>query len=310
MRIQRINSCVSSLIQQKSFPNLSISFSGTFTAGALESTLDALAQNAKASTMGFKKAGKFMYKNLSKGKIEVFPCSANPKNSAIVPEYLYHVTSRENMDKILKSGQMNISKNEQLQGIYFFDKSNFLTRYSQIDTGADKKLDCLSTMFQHAHNLPGNSSPQSMSVIKLPVLEMLNLGKFRVRTQEDFFFFKRTMHELGKKHGKKFSVREMCDEKNRKAFRDLMISSGEMTEKQVDDYLARMSSLLHQGYTLKAASDLSLDQKSGVEYIFNHPIVLSEINYKIKDFDILDFCEKNNKKLIVTPQKAEEILNF
>lgn len=56
------------------------------------------------------------------------------KKGQNIPEFIYHITSKENYKKILKDGKMNISAWEELsengcQGIYFIDKENFLKNW-------------------------------------------------------------------------------------------------------------------------------------------------------------------------------------
>lgn len=58
------------------------------------------------------------------------------KNSKKVnlPEFIYHITSRENYEKILRDGKMKVSKWELdsgngCNGIYFIDKDNFLNNW-------------------------------------------------------------------------------------------------------------------------------------------------------------------------------------
>ena len=51
-----------------------------------------------------------------------------------IPEFIYHITSKENYEKILKDGKMKISDFEGAsqngcKGIYFVDKENFLTKW-------------------------------------------------------------------------------------------------------------------------------------------------------------------------------------
>ena len=47
-----------------------------------------------------------------------------------LPEFIYHITSKENYEKILKDGQMKVSdwelnSDNGCKGIYFVDKNNF-----------------------------------------------------------------------------------------------------------------------------------------------------------------------------------------
>ncbi len=55
------------------------------------------------------------------------------KKNKDIPEFIYHITSKENYEKILKDGKMKISSFEAMgdncKGIYFVDKDNFLQKW-------------------------------------------------------------------------------------------------------------------------------------------------------------------------------------
>ena len=62
------------------------------------------------------------------------PSIVNKARIIELPEFIYHITSKENYEKILKDGKMKISSCEGnsvngCKGIYFVDKDNFLNKW-------------------------------------------------------------------------------------------------------------------------------------------------------------------------------------
>ena len=55
------------------------------------------------------------------------------KSSSVLPEFLYHLTPKSTLEKILSSGKITFSSFEKevggLSGIYMVDKSNFFNKY-------------------------------------------------------------------------------------------------------------------------------------------------------------------------------------
>ncbi len=55
------------------------------------------------------------------------------KRKQNIPEFIYHITSKENYEKILKDGKMKFSSFEAMggncKGVYFVDKDNFLNKW-------------------------------------------------------------------------------------------------------------------------------------------------------------------------------------
>lgn len=253
----------------------------------------------------------FVYKPVKGDRIQVAKYhNTNVGKPIELPEYLYHITSTDAFNEIQKTGQINISTNEQLTGIFLLDKKNFLEHYSSTKTKKFKKRDLMTAIFVQAGkraNTENNPlSKFNISIIRIPTIDLLEKGKFRVRTQKDFFDFDDVLSRVSKQTGEKFCVRNMRHSETREKFKNMVVSNGIMTDEQARGFLKEMTQKLHQGFTLQQMYDLAMDKKQSVEYIYNDNIRLSDFpSIRTKRINLLDYFAEDG--VTVDPSKIKNI---
>lgn len=222
----------------------------------------------------------FVYKPVKNDRMKVAKYNGTFVDKPIeLPMYLYHVTSCAALDKIMNSGKIRTSNNEQLTGVYLLDKENFMEFYPKTKTKRYKKRDLFSAIFSQAGKSAGeNSSKYDIAIIKIPTIELLELGKLRVRTQKDFFDFDDKVSEIGIRLNKKYRVRDLKDDNLRAEFQHDVVEYGIMQKEEMEQFIDDMTDKLHQGYTLQKMYDLALDKKQSVEYIYNKDIPFWQIS--------------------------------
>ena len=91
-----------------------------------------------------------------------------------IPRYLYHLTTRENANRILQSGaHIRTPKNDYQAGFYMFDLNNFLRHWTNPFYNFSSKLFCLTA---HVHD------SMELALLKIPV-KNLNTENLRIRSQ-------------------------------------------------------------------------------------------------------------------------------
>lgn len=252
----------------------------------------ATAQAIKPSCIGTKQNYKFddIYNviNLNNGRIRLLPKAAEINGHKIstieMPEYMYHVTSKTNWDKISSSKTIQRTTDEQLQGVYLIDKENFLSRYQRVK-GLNRNIDLMSSLIRHASK--SNNGTTDLVLIRIPTENLLKTGKLRFRTQEDFFYYQDMLFNLQKDLKQKFSIRMLSNDKNRAQFEKYVLDNNLMTKAELDKFMLNMKNSLHQGHKLNELSNF--ETNSAIEYIFNKDIVSSQVpGIKRKVFNIED----------------------
>lgn len=182
-----------------------------------------------------------------------------------MPEYLYHITSETNMKLIQSSNKLRVSANEQLPGVYLFDKENFLTRYLSV---GNKKYNLCKSLLTHANM--GNKNTSNLIIIKIPTENLARNGNIRFRTQEDFFYYQDKIIELQKGLKEKFSLRLLHDDKNRTQFEKYVLDNKLMTKAEFTQFMKEMEQKIHRGYSIRQLAQL--EKNNAIEYIFNRDI--------------------------------------
>ncbi len=249
---------------------------------------------------------RFDVEKLGNGRIKATKISENAQHTPVeLPEYLYHFTSQDSMDKIISSGTLKVSKNEQLKGLYLLDSKNFLSHYGNTNINGQNK-DLLTAIFRQANqnNQGGLFLDQRLAVIKIPTEDLLQNGKLRIRTQEDFFSFTSILKDIENKTGKKFSLRGLQKDIKREELEKLVLSNGLMEKSEFDKFMRDMKIKIHHGYSLSGAASRNLENTHSIEYIFNHDIKLSDFpNIEIRKIKGLDYYTEGQ----VSPDKAKAI---
>lgn len=206
---------------------------------------------------------------LGNGRIRFIPKIQQVNGKNIIPlempEYLYHITSETNMKLIQSSNKLMRSANEQLPGVYLFDKENFLTRYLSV---GDKKYNLCKSLLKHANVSNKNSS--NLIVIKIPTENLARNGNIRLRTQEDFFNYQDKIIELQKGLKRKFSLRLLRDDKNRAQFEKYVLDNNFMTKTELDQFMNEMKEKIHYGYPVRHLGQL--EKTKAIEYVYNQDI--------------------------------------
>ncbi len=202
-----------------------------------------------------------------------------------MPKYLYHITSKSNWNKILESKTLKRSLDEQLPGVYFLDKTNFLQRYPIVEGMQGHKRDLLSSLIRHASRC--NDGVSDLVVIRVPTIRLLKSGNMRFRTQEDFFYFQDMVLDLQKGVNNKFSLRMLSDDKNRAQFEHYILSNGIMSKLELDKFMLSMKNAIHQGHKIFELP--KYEGKYAIEYIFNKDITKELApDLKVKIFNVDD----------------------
>lgn len=247
--------------------------------GKVDSTRTAsnaiLHMKSQPVTDTFQTASKFTFDDiyevikLGNDRIRLFPKVQQVNGKNIVPfempEYLYHITSETNMKLIQSSNKLKVSANEQLPGVYLFDKENFLTRYLSV---GDKKYNLCKSLLTHANI--SNKNTSNLIIIKIPTENLARNGNIRFRTQEDFFYYQDKIIELQKGLQEKFSLRLLRDDKNRAQFIKYVLDNKLMTQSELTQFMKEMEQKIHRGYPLGQLKQL--EKNNAIEYIFNQDI--------------------------------------
>lgn len=252
-------------------------------------------------------------KKLGNGRIEVNRTNKSGNNDVIeLPEYMYHITSSNNINSILQSGKLNKSLNEQLTGVFLLDSQNFLNHYQKVDIGNGNTLDLTTSLFRQAtKNRPKNATlaSQKVNIIKIPTEELIKNGKLRVRCQEDFFKTQTQLLHLQTKSAKKINVRAMGDKANRDILKQNLLNNG-MNEADADKLLKEIEEKLHQGYTITNASKNQFEKSNAIEYIYNQDIELSKIKgIKYNEINLNDIVKVSQNKEIIDASKLSTVFN-
>ncbi|MBS6552528.1 MAG: hypothetical protein KH321_01155 [Clostridium sp.] len=228
---------------------------------------------------------------LGNGRIKIIPknpgMQINGKNltSIEMPEYLYHITSESNMKLIQSTNTLKRSTNEQLQGVYLFDKQNFLSNYTNVKS-AGKQYDLCSSLLQHAN--AGNKNSTNLVLIKILTESLLKNGNLRFRRQEDFFYYQDMVIKLQKDLKQKFSLRLLSDDKNRAQFEKYVLDNKILSKAQLDKFMKDMKDAIHYGYTMDKLGQF--EKNSAVEFIFNKDISPDVIKgIKCRKFDLKNY---------------------
>lgn len=204
---------------------------------------------------------------LNNGRIKLVPKYAQHNGRTFgqyeLPDYLYHITSESNCKLMQKSGKIKISANEQLRGVYLFDKENFLSKYTEVGT---KRRDLCKALLNH-------NGSQKLVVLRIPTASLVRHGKFRLRTQEDFFYFADKIFELQKGLNRKFSLRMLANDNNRAKFIKYVLDNKLITKSELDQLMKQMEQKIHRGYPLDQFTQL--EKNNAIEFIFNKDIPLN-----------------------------------
>ena len=303
------NTQLQNTLQSLSFSGLSLIKNRKALSTIFTEQVDKLKLGSSKWTDGAIWTRHFVYKPVKGDRIQVAKYhNTNVGKPIELPEYLYHITSTDAFNEIQKTGQINISTNEQLTGIFLLDKKNFLEQYSATKTKKtkkSKKRDLITAIFVQAGKR-ATLSKFNISVIKIPTIDLLEKGKFRVRTQKDFFDFDDELSRVSKLTGEKFCVRNMQHAEVREKFKKMVVSNGIMTDEQATSFLKQMTQKLHQGYTLQQMYDLAMDKKQAVEYIYNDNIRLEDFpSIRTKRINLWDYFAADG--VTVDPSKIKSI---
>ena len=216
---------------------------------------------------------------------KIFEVNGQKLSAVEMPKYLYHITSKSSWNKILESKTLKRSLDEQLPGIYFLDKTNFLQRYPSVEGMKGQKRDLLSSLIRHASR--SNDGVSDLVVIRVPTSSLLKSGNMRFRTQEDFFYFQDMVLDMQKGVKNKFTLRMLSDDKNRAQFEHYILSNGIMSKSELEKFMLNMKNAIHQGHKIFELP--KYDGKYAIEYIFNKDITKELVpDLKVKTFNVDD----------------------
>ena len=189
------------------------------------------------------------------------------------------------MKLIQSTNTLKRSTNEQLQGVYLFDKQNFLSNYTNVKS-AGKQYDLCSSLLQHAN--AGNKNSTNLVLIKILTESLLKNGNLRFRRQEDFFYYQDMVIKLQKDLKQKFSLRLLSDDKNRAQFEKYVLDNKILSKAQLDKFMKDMKDAIHYGYTMDKLGQF--EKNSAVEFIFNKDISPDVIKgIKCRKFDLKNY---------------------
>ena len=240
------------------------------------------------------------------GRIKLIPKIAQHNGEKLLPfefpEYLYHITSEENMKLIRSTDKLRCTLNEQLPGVYLLDKENLLTKY--IDFGKQKRNLCL-TLLEHVNSRNKNSS--NLFVIRIPAESLLRNGKLRIRTQEDFFHYQDKILELQKNAEKSYLLRSLANDEKRSDFIKYVLENKLMTKSELEQFMDDMKQKIHHGYFPKDVAEL--ENNYAIEYIFNRDISPDFIHgIKTRRFSFNECVNAENES--VNLENLRKILDF
>lgn len=110
-----------------------------------------------------------------------------------IPRYLYHFTTPNSYELIKKTGNINISENDEyLCGVFLFELSNFIKNW-----GINKDWNNKNLAFELIKRISGFS--QSIVLLKIPV-KNLDKDKIFIRSQNRLFNAKEHYKDVGLEH--------------------------------------------------------------------------------------------------------------
>lgn len=97
----------------------------------------------------------------------------------IIPRYLYHLTSKDAYESMLKDGAVKITKKEFAPGVFMFDLMNFFKHWNSVKFCKNRnvKLQLLEKI---------NNKSDYIVILRLST-QNIDKSKLKVRTQEDLF---------------------------------------------------------------------------------------------------------------------------
>ena len=113
--------------------------------------------------------------------------------SKIIPRFLYHITTKSNYEKIVRSGKL-LAKHEETAGtaVFMIELQNFLKRWSSIDFYHKKsKLD--KALFDYCEK-----DGSGLVLLRVPT-QNLKSDILRVRSQESLFAEAKRLKEIQRK---------------------------------------------------------------------------------------------------------------
>lgn len=102
-----------------------------------------------------------------------------PLGKHIIPRYLYHLTSKDAYESMLKDGAVKITEKEFAPGVFMFDLMNFFKHWNSVKfcKSGNVKLQLLEKI---------NNKSDDIVILRLST-QNIDKSKLKVRTQEDLF---------------------------------------------------------------------------------------------------------------------------
>ena len=223
------------------------------------------------------------FKEINDQELEITKIGKNGIIKAKMPKYLYHLTSRESFNKILKSRTILPSKREQLKGVYLLDKDNFIDFYPNTEIDG-KSHDLMGSLLLQARaNRNGVFEPSDgrYVLIKLPTKELLEKGDIRIRKQEEYFNFSKKLEKLRNELEEydKYYINEM-DKEDLGTLKKEIKEKNLMDDKETEQFFKDFKKQIKKGYSIFEASEGDFKNKGSIEYAFKSPINLDELQEK------------------------------
>ncbi|MCI1273179.1 MAG: hypothetical protein LKG27_01950 [Clostridiaceae bacterium] len=191
----------------------------------------------------------------------------------IIPRYLYHLTSKDAYESMLKDGAVKITKKEFAPGVFMFDLMNFFKHWNSVKFCKNRnvKLQLLEKI---------NNKSDYIVILRLST-QNIDKSKLKVRTQEDLF----KMTHL---------VKENLKEKN------INYENIEDLDKYCKNFLKSSYKYL-SGVSASKAPLLKQNKKS-IEYVYPEEISIDKFEKigeaNIKDLKKINEYSKNPLKLM------------
>ncbi len=137
--------------------------------------------NINTTTPNYKKQGFPIFRGKSKNDVFVKSSSKvvqpNNQNEVQIPEYLYHLTNKNNFKNIIKTGEI-IPSEDIIDGVFMFDMKDFQTNWKTHSYDNTAPSIAVSLLLQAI------KSDDELVLIKIPT-KNLKVNKIKIRPQDD-----------------------------------------------------------------------------------------------------------------------------
>ena len=206
-------------------------------------------------------------------------CAVNSIGKHKVPRYIYHLTSKQNYEAMVKSGVIRTSENEMIgRGVFAIELTNFFKRWRQ-------NLSFKNTSLQQLLIKQASKRQDDIVILRIPTA-VLDKDKLVIRSQNRLFSWLKSAKakEVAAEMTEKMIVKKEPNEHNLfESGRSLFVNL--IKQKESHDVAAHLT----HGEPAKMSKSFK-QRKEAIEYIYKDNIPISKAE-KIGEVNIQEIKE-------------------